>query len=241
MSVSSCAQYPSLCTQITSLEQYRRTLLYQGMGYSPAQIQGLGGMPSQFSLQTGIAYGSVALYDVAPWVLDDWKIRPNLTLSLGLRYEWQNGVSDNRDIAPRIGFAWAPGAGKKGRGQDRDPRRLRNLLRPHSEQRFLKQQLLNGSAQLNYMVTNPNFFQTAVPAGGWSSIAALTPTQNSIYFLDPAAARHPGSADCHRYRTATAAEHQREPDLHKYAGHPPQPDGAYQHAAAGDIYCRPGE
>ena len=37
-------------------------------------------------------------------------MRPNLTLSYGLRYESQNGIGDHADWAPRFSFAWAPGA-----------------------------------------------------------------------------------------------------------------------------------
>ena len=42
-------------------------------------------------------------------------MRPNLTLSLGLRYEVQTAVTDHDDFAPRMGFAWAPGNAKNGR------------------------------------------------------------------------------------------------------------------------------
>ena len=41
---------------------------------------------------------------------DDWRIRPNFTLNSGLRYETQNNIHDHLDFAPRVGFAWAPGA-----------------------------------------------------------------------------------------------------------------------------------
>ena len=44
---------------------------------------------------------------------DDWKVRQNITLSLGLRYEAQTNIHDHRDFAPRIGLAWAPGATAK--------------------------------------------------------------------------------------------------------------------------------
>src|SRR6202012_633552 len=39
-------------------------------------------------------------------VQDDWKIRPNLTLNLGVRYERQTFTDSNKDFAPRIGFAY---------------------------------------------------------------------------------------------------------------------------------------
>jgi hypothetical protein len=37
---------------------------------------------------------------------DDWSIRPDLTLNLGVRYEGQTFTADNNNIAPRLGFAW---------------------------------------------------------------------------------------------------------------------------------------
>ena len=50
--------------------------------------------------------------DVGAFVGDDWRVKPNLTLSLGLRFETQTNIQDWHDWAPRIGFAWAPGQSK---------------------------------------------------------------------------------------------------------------------------------
>ena len=42
---------------------------------------------------------------------DQWRIRRNMSLNLGLRYETQNTIHDHTDFAPRVGFAWALGHG----------------------------------------------------------------------------------------------------------------------------------
>lgn len=94
--------------QISSIEQYRRTLLFQGMPASA--IQALGGGASQFTINTGNPETSVHQMDAGVFVGDDWRLRPNFTLSLGLRYETQTNIHDHADIAPRLAFAWAPGA-----------------------------------------------------------------------------------------------------------------------------------
>lgn len=86
----------------TSLEQYRQKLLG-----NPDPIFN----PTQFNLTVGNPLAKVTQYDYSFFVTDDWKVRKDLTLSLGLRYENQTNISDNLNFAPRVGFAWAPGAG----------------------------------------------------------------------------------------------------------------------------------
>lgn len=81
----------------TSLEQYRNVLL----GVS-------GATPTQLTLSSGNPLAQITQLDFAPFVQDDWRIRPNLTVNLGLRYEAQTNVSNNWNFAPRLGFAWAP-------------------------------------------------------------------------------------------------------------------------------------
>jgi hypothetical protein len=95
---------------ITGLERYRRTLLFQQQGLNPTQIASLGGGPSQFTLAAGSPEATVNQVDVGVYAQDDWRIRPDFTLSYGLRYEAQNHVSSNPDFGPRIAFAWSPGS-----------------------------------------------------------------------------------------------------------------------------------
>ncbi len=72
---------------------------------------GCGG--SQFAITTGQPLSDVSLVDAGLYAQDDWRIRPNMTLSYGLRFETQNDIHDHGDFAPRISFAWGLGGGKK--------------------------------------------------------------------------------------------------------------------------------
>ena len=161
--------------QITSLEQYRRTLLFQGLGYTPAQIRALGGGASQFNIIGGNPYASIVQYDAGPFIQDDWRVRSNFTVSLGLRYEIQTNVSDHRDIAPRFGFAWAPGNPKNGRQKTVIRGGFGIFYDRIGANLTMRTFQLNGINQLQYVVQNPDFYPT-VPA-----LSALTAQQNSIY------------------------------------------------------------
>ena len=103
---------PADCAQLTSIQVYSRTLMLQQMGLSPAMIQQLGAGPSQFTINQGSSLVNVNQADVGAFVGDDWRVKPNLTLSLGLRFETQTNIHDWHDWAPRVGFAWAPGQSK---------------------------------------------------------------------------------------------------------------------------------
>jgi hypothetical protein len=101
-----------LLVPLTSLERYRRTLLFERQGLSPASVRLLGGGVSQLQIVGGDPEADVRQWDVAPFVQDDWRVGANLLVSLGLRYETQDNIDSHVNLAPRLGFAWS--AGKKG-------------------------------------------------------------------------------------------------------------------------------
>ena len=95
-----------------SLERYRRTLLFSSAPYnlSPLEVRRRGGGASQFNIATGNPAASVSQVDFGLYAQDDWRVRPNLTFSFGLRYENQSNISSNFNFAPRLAVAWSPGA-----------------------------------------------------------------------------------------------------------------------------------
>jgi hypothetical protein len=168
-----------LLTSLTAVDQYTRTLQLQKAGLSPSQIRLLGGGASQFNIDTGNPYSSISQYDLGLFAQDDWRVRPNLTFSYGLRYEWQTNIADRGDIAPRLGFAWAPGTAKGGRQKTVIRGGFGMFYDRVAETVISHALLLNGFNQLSFTVGNPDTFPNA------PSLANLSPAQNSIYSLDP--------------------------------------------------------
>ncbi len=95
---------------LTSIEAYQLTQEGLQQGLNGTQIRLLGGGATQFSITTGNPEAKVSQFDFGGFVQDDWKYRPNLTISAGLRYENQSNIDSNLNFAPRIGIAWAPGS-----------------------------------------------------------------------------------------------------------------------------------
>ncbi len=95
-----------------SLERYRRTLLFSRAPYnlSPLDVRRRGGGPSQFNIATGNPKATVSQVDFGVYAQDDWRVRPNLTFSYGVRYENQSNIKSNFNFAPRLAVAWSPGA-----------------------------------------------------------------------------------------------------------------------------------
>lgn len=144
-----------------------------------------GGGPIQYQAAAGQPLIAGNQFDAGLFVQDDWKLIPSMTLSLGLRYEIQNNISDHGDIAPRIGWAWGIGGGT---GRFRTPKTVIRAGSGYFYDRFalgniLNAERFNGINDQSYIVTNPTFFPAAgvpVPA-----LNTLPLGGAAIFHVDP--------------------------------------------------------
>ncbi|HEY2019039.1 MAG TPA: carboxypeptidase regulatory-like domain-containing protein [Bryobacteraceae bacterium] len=143
---------------IQSIERYRRTLLFQQLGYPAATIRQLGGGATQFNINAGIPELSVHQFDAGIFAGDDWRVKPNLTLSLGVRYETQSNMHDRGDFAPRVAVAWAPGGGKNAKSKTVLRAGFGMFYDRFSLANTLTARRYNGVVQQQFVVANPDFF-----------------------------------------------------------------------------------
>lgn len=154
---------------LSSIERYRRTLLVQQNGLTAGQqafcgagtsvadcIRQLGGGASQFSINTGNFAADVSQTDLGVYFQDDWRLRPNFTLSYGLRVENQTNIDSKLNFAPRLGFAWSPGAANS----TKPPRTVIRgggglFYNRFSENFTLTSGRFNGSNELQYVLAEP--------------------------------------------------------------------------------------
>lgn len=164
-----------------TLLAYQITARGLSEGQTMAQIRAAGGGPTQFTLTAGNPLASVNLWDAGLYAQDDWRARPNMTLSLGLRFETQSDIGDHADWAPRVGLAWGLGHSAKpstvlraGFGVYYDRFRQGPLLQV---ERF------NGINEQQYVVPNPDFYPS-IPTVSVLASSSQT-TLATTYQIDP--------------------------------------------------------
>ncbi len=164
-----------------SLNAYQITEVGLQEGLSPAQIRAMGGGASQFSIITGAPLSDVSMVDIGLYAEDEWRIRPNISLTYGLRYETQTGVPYEGNWAPRLSLAWGLGHSKTA---------PKTVLRGgygifydrFSYNYLLQAERQNGITQQQYVVAQPNFYPLIPPPSELSKLATTSPT---IYQVTP--------------------------------------------------------
>lgn len=139
--------------------------------------------PSQYSITTGLPLARVALIDAGLYGEDEWRLRPNMSLSYGLRFETQSHISDHADLAPRVSFSWGVGRGKN------PPKTVLRAGWGIFYDRFaydlaLQAERLNGTTQQQAVVSSPNFFSPNGPGPAPSQLSGGS-TSSTIYQISP--------------------------------------------------------
>ena len=111
----------------------------------------------------GNPLANVGQVDVGLYVQDDWRVRPNITVSYGLRFESQNEISDHADWAPRLGFAWGIGGGGKSAPKTVLRAGFGIFYDRFNSSYVLEEDRLNGIRQAQFVFTNPQFFPLVTP------------------------------------------------------------------------------
>ncbi|MGA9978805.1 MAG: carboxypeptidase regulatory-like domain-containing protein [Candidatus Sulfotelmatobacter sp.] len=153
----------------------------------PPACQGLpSATPLQLSITQGSPNASVTTHDAGLYYQDDWRVRPNITLSYGMRFETQNDIHDHADLAPRLGFAWGVHGrsgppivvirGGAGVFYDR-----------FQEGQILQAERLNGITQQQFVINNPTCFPgldlpLTTPISGCGTVSS---SASAIYKISP--------------------------------------------------------
>jgi len=86
------------------------------------------------------------------------KIRSNVSLTYGFRFETQNQIHDQANPAPRIGLAWGINPGPKGQPKTVLRAGWGMFYDRFTQDLLLQAQRLNGVTQQRFIVNDPDFY-----------------------------------------------------------------------------------
>jgi hypothetical protein len=174
-----------------SLDAYQITELGIEQGLTKAQIRALGGGASQLLIATGNPVAHVDLFDVGLYAEDDWRLRPNMTLNIGLRFETQNDIGFTPDFGPRAGFAWGLGGGKSpktvlraGAGIFYERFGPSQTQSQAFQNPLLQAARYNGVTQQQYVVAQPDIFPV-IPTAETLSMLPASKISPTVYQIAP--------------------------------------------------------
>jgi Carboxypeptidase regulatory-like domain/TonB dependent receptor len=178
-SLNSTSDVPANCTTLGQNPPCPISLLY-----AKQQLAIPGGTPyaTQLTYTTGLPSATVTYYDGGLYLQDDWRLKPNITLSAGLRFETQNDIHDHGDWAPRLGFAWGVG------GRSAPPKVVIRggfgiFYDRFQSGNILQAERLNGVTQQQFIINNPTCFPGVdVALTSFSNCGA--PSASSEYQID---------------------------------------------------------
>jgi hypothetical protein len=111
------------------------------------------GRPATYTRRTGDPLVDYSQWQAGVYFQDDWRVRQNLTLSAGVRQEFQSHMSDRTNFGPRGGLTWSPFKSGK-----TTVRAGAGIFFDWLEAETFEQTLrVDGSRQQDLVVLNPGF------------------------------------------------------------------------------------
>jgi hypothetical protein len=155
---------------------------YESAQQGNCSQSGSASCPTQFSITTGTPLVKVNWFDAGLYAEDEWRVRPNLSLTYGLRFESQSDIHDHADFAPRLGIAW--GLGSDGKSAPKTVLRAGfGIFYDRFGYNLVQQaERLDGETQQSIVVQNPDFYPT-IPS--FSALQALSTASPTIYQINP--------------------------------------------------------
>jgi hypothetical protein len=150
--------------------------------------------PAQYSATViSNARAHALVLDGSAFFQDDWRVKPNLMIGLGVRFEDQNWIHDHTNWAPRLALAWSPGrlhgnapaktVIRAGYGWFFNRFTVPNFFSSTAGVPYVIQAIHdNGVNQQSYVVNNPKFYDptAAAPPSTITSSATSVPSFHSI-------------------------------------------------------------
>ncbi len=180
-SLTSQTDVPSNCTSVGGSPACPISLWY-----AQQQLNGGRGIPyaTQLTYTTGLPSSSVTYWDFEPYIQDDWRIRSNITLDFGLRFETQGAIHDHGNWAPRLGFAWGVG------GRSAPPKVVIRggfgiFYDRFQAGQILQAERLNGVVQQQFIINNPTCFPGVdVALTTFANCGTPTSDTSNVYQID---------------------------------------------------------
>jgi hypothetical protein len=144
----------TLKTGISGSYRHERSLSTNNFGgtFTFSSLEAyLAGEPFSYRVTRGTPLIEVRQLEMAGFVQTDWNVSSQLTVMLGARYEAQQNLDDYNNLAPRVGFAYAPGQATVIRGGG-------GIFYSRLQSGMVENQIrFDGTRQFELVVDNPSY------------------------------------------------------------------------------------
>ncbi|MBI3469873.1 MAG: TonB-dependent receptor [Candidatus Solibacter usitatus] len=95
--------------QVKAGVDFDRLIYGQQVSRTAVEYRNLEGVVLRRVVYAGLGDAGRRNHEASGYLQDTWRLRPNLTLEVGMRQDWDRLV-DRPSVSPRLGVAWAPTA-----------------------------------------------------------------------------------------------------------------------------------